>query len=113
MIEHCVFGKIVIDGITYRRDVIITPDRVIPDWWRRKGHELCVADIQEVIEKYQPEALIVGTGQFGLMKILAETEKYLQTKNVRLISQKTGKACKLYNSESERTDVIGAFHLTC
>ncbi|NOZ61097.1 MAG: hypothetical protein GXO74_05405 [Calditrichaeota bacterium] len=113
MIEYCSFGKIIIDGVTYRRDVIVTPEKVIPDWWRRKGHELCVADIASVIEKYQPELLIVGTGQFGLVKILRETQEYLQGKSVRLISQKTGKAYKLYNEASGKATVVGAFHLTC
>ncbi len=113
MIEHYRFGKIVIDGVSYKRDVIVTPEKVIPDWWRRKGHECCVSDIQDVIEEFQPEVLILGTGQFGMMKVLPETEAYLQEKNVKLESLKTSSACELFNSMSQQARVVGAFHLTC
>ncbi|OQX85640.1 hypothetical protein B6D60_07510 [candidate division KSB1 bacterium 4484_87] len=113
MIENYSFGKIVIDGVSYRSDVIVTPQEVISNWWRRKGHELCIADICKVVEEYQPEILVVGTGKFGLMKILPETEDFLQERNVRLIVLKTGDAWKRFNSESAQAQVVGAFHLTC
>jgi hypothetical protein len=39
-IDSYKFGRIVIDGQAYSRDVIILPDRVIRDWWRDSGHIL-------------------------------------------------------------------------
>jgi hypothetical protein len=32
--------------------------------------------------------VIVGTGYFGFMKILSETEKYLKTKGIEVIAEK-------------------------
>ena len=40
MIEEYKFGFIRIDGEEYRRDLVILPDKIIPDWWREKGHRL-------------------------------------------------------------------------
>ena len=34
------FGRLVVDGSEHRRDLIVTPRRVVPEWWRRDGHSL-------------------------------------------------------------------------
>ena len=47
-IDSYQFGEIVISGKEYSSDVIIFPDRVIDNWWRETGHELCLEDITEV-----------------------------------------------------------------
>ena len=41
------FGQIMINGEKYSSDVIIFPDRVQGEWWRKKGHELGLEDISE------------------------------------------------------------------
>jgi hypothetical protein len=63
--------------------------------------------------KAKPEILVVGKGCYGLVKILPETEKILQTEGIRLIAEKTGKAYKIFNELSKSSRVVGAFHLTC
>ena len=60
------FGEIVINGKKYSSDVIIFPDRVIDNWWRKTGHELCLEDIAEAMTE-NPEVLLVGNGASGLM----------------------------------------------
>lgn len=113
MIENYNFGNIVINGKTYRSDIIIFGDIVQDTWWRKKGHELCVADIEQAIDEFNPTVIIVGTGKFGAMKILPETEAFLQSRQIRLIAQKTEQACKIYNNLLDSEKVVGAFHLTC
>jgi hypothetical protein len=113
MIEQYTFGKIVINGKTYHSDIIIFGDTVRDDWWRRKGHELCVADIEKAIEEFRPTVMVVGTGKFGLMKVLPETDSFLQSRQMRLIANKTEKAWETYNSLLNSEKVLGAFHLTC
>jgi len=76
MIESYSFGRMKIDGITYTSDVIVLADRVKSDWWRIEGHRLDVEDLLEVF-KAKPEIFVVGTGYYGLMKVLPETEKRL------------------------------------
>ncbi|MCX7919554.1 MAG: MTH938/NDUFAF3 family protein [bacterium] len=107
------FGKIVINGQEFRSDVIIYPDYVDSNWWRKIGHELGIVDVGEVLTR-NPEILIIGTGYFGFMRILPETEKYLQERHIRLLAGKTGVVCKEYNQLAEcKTQVIAMMHLTC
>lgn len=113
MIDHFSFGKIVINGNRYDSDLIVFGDVVKPDWWRIKGHELAVADLDAVIAEFNPAIVVVGTGKFGRMKILPETELLLSSRAIRLIAQKTGQACETYNQLFQSERVLGAFHLTC
>ena len=48
-IDQYSFGQIDIDGRRYDADVIILPDRVLSSWWREEGHNLCEADLAEVL----------------------------------------------------------------
>ncbi len=112
MIESYSFGRMKINGATYTSDLIIFPDHVKSDWWRTKGHELHIEDLEAVF-KMKPGILVVGTGKFGLVKILPEIEKRLQDEGIKLIAEKTGKAYKTYNELSKSNRVVGAFHLTC
>jgi len=106
------FGEIVIDGKKYSSDVIISPDRVRDNWWRKTGHELCVEDIAEVITE-NPEVLVVGTGDSGLMKVLPEVEQAIQAHGIKLIVEPTDKACNTYNQLSHSQRLVAALHLTC
>jgi len=112
-IEHYEFGKITIEGKTYSSDIIVFPDRVIPDWWRKEGHQLCIEDISEVI-KYSPEIIVVGTGAYGVLVVLEETKKFLEQKNIKLIICSTKDAVKKFNELiSQNKKTVGCFHLTC
>jgi len=101
-----------IDGVMYTSDLIVFVDHVKSDWYRVDGHKLHFEDIGEVL-KAKPEILVVGKGCYGLVKILPETEKILQTEGIKLIAEKTGKAYKIFNELSKSSGVVGAFHLTC
>jgi len=113
MIDEYQFGKIVIKGNVYTSDIIIFGDTIRDKWWRNKGHELCVSDIQQAIDEFDPAIVVVGTGKFGILKILSETESFLQSRQVRLVGKKTEQACKIYNDLLGSDKVLGAFHLTC
>ena len=112
MIDSCRFGEIVINGKKYSSDVIILPDRVRDNWWRKTGHELCVGDIAEVITE-NPEVLVVGSGASDLMKVLPEVEQVAQAQGIKLIVETTDKACNTYNQLSHSQRVLAALHLTC
>jgi hypothetical protein len=36
-LEDYSFGRIVVDGEEKTRDLIVTPDRVVTNWWRREA----------------------------------------------------------------------------
>ncbi|MFC1892663.1 Mth938-like domain-containing protein [Chloroflexota bacterium] len=106
------FGLIEIDGKGYASDVVIFPDRVQANWWRKTGHELSLEDIAEVIAEH-PEVVVVGTGDSGLMKVLTEVKQGLDAKGIGLIVQPTGQACNTYNQLCCSRKAVGAFHITC
>ena len=113
MIETYRFGEMVIDGQRYQRDLIIYPDRVDAHWWRKTGHEVCVEDIQAILDA-QPECLVFGTGKPGFMKVLAETRDVLKKQGVEFTVAPTEQAYQRFNHDLQRQKrVIGAFHLTC
>jgi hypothetical protein len=112
IIDSYEFGVIVINGRRYSSDVIIYPDRIKDDWWRKEGHQLCIDDLEDVIEE-NPDVIVVGKGNPGLMRVLPETEEYIKSKGIKFIIQSTKEACKTYNQLSSSQKVIALLHLTC
>jgi len=106
------FGLIEVDGRSYRKDVIIFPDRVRPNWWRSEGHALAAADLQEILAE-TPEILVVGLGAFSRMTVPEETRLLLQSRGIELKALPTKAACEVYNRLREDRRVVAALHLTC
>jgi hypothetical protein len=107
------FGTMTVEGRTYGRDLIVYPDRVRPEWWRKDGHSLAVEDLREVLA-YEPELLIIGRGFAGCLKVPPETRKAIEARGIRVVEGRTGRAYKVFNAEAGRgRKVVGAFHLTC
>jgi hypothetical protein len=113
MIKFYDFGQISINGVVYKKDVIVTGEKAIAGWIRKEGHLLQVADIRQAIEEFAPEIAIVGTGYSGMMRVPEETRLYLQKKGVELFIEKTKEACDLFNALSKDRRTLAALHLTC
>jgi hypothetical protein len=111
-IDSYQFGEIVVNGNRYNADVLIFPDKVRSNWWRKEGHKLSPQDLIEVIEA-KPEVLVVGKGNYGMMEILPETEYSLKEQGIELIAQASDKACQTYNQLCDSRKVVAALHLTC
>ena len=111
MIESFSFGQIIIDGKTYYSDVVIYPDHVQSEWWRKEGHSLTVEDVDKLLT-IKPDILIVGTG-YGGLKVPKKTEDYVKSIEVKLIVQETEKICGQFNELSKSNKVIAALHLSC
>ena len=71
------FGKIVIDGQTHSKDVILLPDRVIANWWRNEGHKLSMNDLEDVLAA-KPQGLVVGQGAYSRMQVPAQVKTELE-----------------------------------
>ncbi len=112
MIDSYSFGRIVVDGRRYTSDIIIFPDRVRDNWWRKEGHSLHVDDLKEIIRE-KPEVLVVGTGSSGLVRVTEETRKRVEAEGIELVVEPTERACKTLNQLSRSRRVVAALHLTC
>ncbi len=112
-IETSAFGLIVIDGKTYRSDLILYPDGRVDDaWWRKRGHRLSFDDI-DVIVQSRSEVIIVGTGVNGLLKPEPGLAEMLTEKGIEFIPLPNRKAVARFNELSSKKKVGACFHLTC
>ncbi|MFW6115633.1 MAG: Mth938-like domain-containing protein [Chloroflexota bacterium] len=111
-VESYNFGHMVVDGQEHTNDLILLPDRVIPNWWCDQGHRLSAGDLEQVVDA-QPEVLVVGTGASGVMDVPAETRRAVEEAGIELHVARTGQAWKRYNQLQEERPTAGAFHLTC
>lgn len=112
-IEKYNFGEIIIERKKYIRDLIIFPERIKENWWRKEGHSLCMEDLKEIID-YKPEVLIVGTGYAGVMKVSQKLIEELEKMGIKVIVKTTKEAVRLFNEYMrENKKVVCALHLTC
>ncbi|MFO8018817.1 MAG: MTH938/NDUFAF3 family protein [Promethearchaeia archaeon] len=109
-IQNYGFGSIIIDNKKYTDDLILLKRKIIPHWWRDKGHHLQKSDLDKVLS-FEPDVLIIGKGYYGRMKV---PNNLVETLEFEVISAKTKKATKIYNQKLQKNKKIaGAFHLTC
>jgi hypothetical protein len=112
IIDDYRFGAMTVNGREYQQDLIILPDKIIPNWWRKEGHFLQLADLQKYITDL-PELLIIGTGKFGMMRVDPKLLDWLKKQDIQYRIDKTGKAVRNYNDNTDKTKLVAAFHLTC
>jgi hypothetical protein len=110
-IGHYEFGRIVVDGCQETRDLILLPDRVVRNWWRRQGHALVVDDLREVLDEL-PSHLVVGTGAQGRMRPDPGTIQALQQCGVTVETLPTSQAVRRFG-ELDPARTAAALHLTC
>ena len=106
------FGEMILNGKPYSRDLIITPNAIIENWWRKEGHRCSLTDLEKVPSS-EIECLIIGSGKFGLLKVDAEAVNYFNGQQVEVIILKTADAVRKYNEMPGKKRLAAAFHLTC
>jgi len=114
MIDSYGFGHMVIDKISYDKDLIVFGNQVKSNWWRKEGHKLQLEDIKNMLEETKPKVVVIGKGKFGMMRVSQEVKDYLNAHGIKFYAEPTEKATKIFNrlilTEGK---VLGAFHLTC
>jgi hypothetical protein len=110
-IEEYSFGRVVVDGREETRDVIVLPERVVREWWRRDGHGLVLEDLEGVLDEL-PQRLIVGTGAHGRLRLDPETLEALRRRGVEVEVLPTDEAVSRYESLNP-AETAAALHLTC
>jgi len=113
MIKGFSFGRIVVGDATYTNDIKIIDGRVVADWWRRRGHTVDVEDVSDILAA-RPEVLVIGKGEPGFMKTSRALRQVLEKNGIRLIEEKTPRACKTFNRLwQEGRSVAAGFHVSC
>jgi hypothetical protein len=110
-LEDYRFGRITVNGREQTRDVIVLPDRVLANWWRRDGHSLVLEDLDEVLDELPPR-LIVGTGAYGRLEPEAAALAELERRGVEVEALPTDEAVRRYGELDENVTAV-ALHLTC
>jgi hypothetical protein len=110
-LEDYSFGRILVDGDEQTRDLIVLPDRVVTDWWRREGHSLAIEDLEEVDDEL-PGKLILGTGAYGRLRPPRAVIEELERRGIDVEVLRTDEAVRRYGELDERR-TAAALHLTC
>lgn len=113
LIDYYDFGYIVIGGKEYKHDVIITPKRVVSDWWRLEGHRLQIPDVRDYLLE-DADVVIIGTGYNGLMRVDDDVVDEFRRRGKEIYVMHTRKAVEMYNRlVREGKKVLAFLHLTC
>jgi len=116
-IEATSFGSITIGGREIENDVILGLDGSVKK--RKKklskkvygtSHTISLDEAKHVYEE-GAELLIVGTGQYDLVRLSEEAQVYLKKHNCRTKLAATPDAIRIWNKAKGK--VIGLFHVTC
>jgi hypothetical protein len=116
-INHTQFGSITIEGEVYKHDVIVRLDGKVKKRKKKLSKAIYgtshTISLDEARHVYQAGAnqLILGTGQYGLVKLSEEASDYFDRNSCQVISLPTPKAIQTWN-EVEGS-LIGLFHVTC
>lgn len=122
-LEKTKFGSITISGKKYKHDVYLYPDGTIEK--RDKSHSprigghrsLSIWELKRVL-KDNPDVLLIGMGQSGVLPMNEETKKWIKNmaekQNIEVIKKKTPEILDIANSylQSDKK-VAGIFHTTC
>ena len=111
------FGSITVKRKTFEHDIII---RKNGDVEKRKkklskeiygtSHKISLAEAKHIYEK-GTEKLIIGTGQFGYVKLSKKAKKFFEKKECKAKLLPTKEAIKLWNRS--KGQVTAMFHVTC
>jgi hypothetical protein len=110
-LEDYSFGRVLVDGEEETKDVIVLPERVVRNWWRRDGHALVLEDLEAVLDEL-PARLIIGTGADGRMKPHPSALAQLKERGIEVEILSTGEAVRRYGAANP-AETAAALHLTC
>jgi hypothetical protein len=107
------FGTIVVNGVSYSSDIKIIGEKVVSRWWRRSGHLVVLEDIQDIVAA-GPDAVVIGQGSPGLMKISDPVRNLLKKNGASLQAAETAKAVEIFNAlVMKNKNVAAGFHVGC
>jgi uncharacterized protein len=88
-------GEVTVNGVVYRQNCIILPERLISAWRPSSFSDLKSGDFDALAE-LTPEIVILGTGEKQRFPHPSLTETLVQH-NIGLEAMTTAAACRTYN----------------
>ncbi len=116
-IQSTEFGKITVDEKVYEHDIVI---RLCGKVKKRKkklskekygtSHIVSLDEAKHILDE-GAERLIIGTGQYGNVKLSGEADHYFRDNGCSVALLPTPQAIDTWNGAEGKT--IGMFHVTC
>ncbi|MDD5627335.1 MAG: MTH938/NDUFAF3 family protein [Patescibacteria group bacterium] len=112
------FGEIVIDGKKYYQVLIIgneVEERQVDQLETLFGttHEIGDWERKRLL-KGNPEIILIGTGQSGVMKVKKELVDYFRQHQIEVISATTSEIIQIYEQKTKEGRKVNALiHTTC
>ncbi len=116
-IDNTNFGSITVEAQSFDHDIII---RLNGEVKKRKkklskkiygsSHTISFDEAEYTFEK-GADTIVIGSGQYGMIKLSSEAKSYFQMQECKIELMPTPQAIKKWNDLSGK--VIGLFHITC
>jgi hypothetical protein len=116
-IDATSFGNITVDGETLDHDIVIRLGGTVKK--RKKklskqqygtSHTVSLAEAEHIYNA-SAEQVIIGTGQYGVLKLSDEAEDFFKDHGCKVQTAPTPDAVKAWNKAEGKT--IAMFHVTC
>ncbi len=110
-IESTSFGEISIDGKIYYSDMTVWWDGKID--YRTKSHEVGLEEMALLLRR-KPQAIVIGTGQQGVVKLLPKAEELAYQAKVEIFQEISPKAIQIFNGlVAQKKKAVAVIHTTC
>ncbi len=116
-IQNTEFGSITVDDEEIEHDIVIRLGGKVKK--RKKklskeqhgtSHTVSLAEAEDIFDN-GAERLVIGSGQYGNVKLSQDAERFFKEKGCSVELHPTPKAIKVWNEAQGKT--IGMFHVTC
>ena len=111
------FGRIVIDGKSYSKDIVIDNGKVekrkkkASKEFKKKYNHTPLTDKENI--PWKCKTLLIGTGFDGALPIDDEVYSKANKKGVELKTMKTGDLIGYINTLEDMKDINAVIHITC
>jgi len=83
----------------------------------RLSEELEITQFQQdngTHRQEKPEIIIIGTGQFGIVRVPLESEKLAKEQDIEVVKARTQQAVRIFNEAMKQGKRVSAvIHVTC
>ncbi len=105
------FGRVVLDGRVFTHDIIVTADGSVLDRPKNMGsHTLSDSEVKSLLQG-RPEVIVIGTGQYGSLKVGEDAMNSLRRDGARIVVLPTPAAIREFNAADGRKAAL--IHVTC